>query len=129
MSKGTKQKFEGGATRSAKLQRYDLIPGDGDTASATRFGIGALIHGEGNWKAGGKDFIKAVINHLKGHVAALLTGDDTHRKFMHPNVPEDARDWDTDAIRCNADMLCWFRAHKPEEYQQALLELRCGDWR
>lgn len=123
-----KEKFEGGATRSKKLERYDLIPPEADLAMATRFGIGALVHGEGNWKSGGVEFIKAVINHLRGHLSSLLADEPplADAEYNHPKVLFEARDWDTDAITCNAAMLNWFRIHKPIEFCQALNELRQG---
>jgi hypothetical protein len=104
-----KQSFEGGATRSAKLERYDLIPPEGDHGAAIRFGIGFFVHGEGNWKQGGVGFIKGVVNHLRAHVAHMLITLGEEAEFKHAKVPAGARDRDTDAIRCNADMLCWFQ--------------------
>jgi hypothetical protein len=107
-----KKSFEGGATRSEKLERFDLIPPEADEAMARRFGLGAKKHGEGNWKGGGKDFIKACINHAKAHEAhlgkAAGKGDDN----------------DLDAIICNWGMLCWFRENKAQEYGEALAELK-----
>ena len=43
-----KQQFEGGATRTVKSERYDLIPPEAEAALARRFGLGAQRHGEGN---------------------------------------------------------------------------------
>lgn len=109
-----KSAYEGGATRSEKLERFDLIPPEAEEAMARRYGLGAEKHGEGNWKQGGADFIKACINHAKAHEAHFLS---------HFN---DSSDNDLDAIMCNWAMLCWFRENKPNDFQEALSELRNG---
>lgn len=103
-----KSKFEGGATRSEKRERFDLIPGEAEVALAERFGIGATKHGPKNWQNGGVDFITATINHAKAHEASLLMNGPDHD------------DDDLAAILCNWSMLAWFRRHKPEEYRAAL---------
>lgn len=110
-----KSPFENGSTRSAKLERFDLIPPEAEVAAARRFGLGSTKHGEGNWKGGGVAFIKATICHLKAHVASLTQND-----------PASYEDSDTDAIVWNAMALCWFRERKPKEFAQALQELRDG---
>ncbi len=102
-----KSTFEGGSTRSKKLERYDLIPGEADEANARRFGLGKEKHGARNWQNGGVEFIAETISHLDGHVASL--------KIHGPDHDDD----DVGAILCNASMLAWFRIHKPDEYRKA----------
>ncbi len=111
----SKTAFEGGATRSTKRERYDLIPPEAEAAYARRLALGAELHGEGNWKHGGKDFIKATINHLKAHIVSLLSRDSTA-----------SAESDTDAIVWNAGALAYFAKRKPAEFSQALEELGEG---
>ena len=110
----TKAAFEGGATRSEKQERYDLIPPELNDSAARRYGLGATKHGEGNWKQGEVAFIKACINHAKAHESHLL------------RTCGKSDDDDLDAIVCNWGMLCWFRSNKPDMYAQALKELHDG---
>jgi hypothetical protein len=100
--------FEGGATRSAKLERYDLIPPEAEQCEAKRFGIGAIAHGENNWKNGGAEFIAQVINHMRAHLNSLQINGPLHT------------DDDIGAIRWGTAALAWFRAHKPDEFLKAL---------
>lgn len=108
--KEAKRGFENGATRSQTNYRFDLIPAIAEMKVALRFGIGAQKHGEQNWKGGSKEFIKATISHLCGHITCLKrsgqTGDD--------NIG---------AVLCNASMLAWFEYYKPEEFLAAIKEL------
>lgn len=103
-----KATFEGGATRSAKAERYDLIPPEADEANALRFGLGAGKHGEHNWKNGGAAFISQCINHTRAHIVSL----QKHGPFHD--------DDDIGAVLANTSMLAWFRAHKPDEFLKAL---------
>jgi hypothetical protein len=109
-----KAAFEGGATRSEKLERYDLIPPEAEDALARRYGMGAKKHGEGNWKQGGVTFIKACVNHAKAHQSHLLA------------TCGESEDDDLGAILCNFGMLTWFRANKGDDYNKALMELKHG---
>lgn len=106
------QQYEGGATRSQKLERYDLIPVETLTALAFRFGLGAVKHGENNWKGGDKNFIKSCLNHLQCHYVSLV----------HHGTSTD--DDDIGAMLWNVGVLAWFRAYKPLEFDLALLEMR-----
>lgn len=112
----SKEAFEGGATRSEKLERFDLVPPEADILTARRFGLGAKKHGAGNWKNGGVEFIKATINHLKAHTASLLIND-----------PVTYEDDDLGGILWGGAALAWFRERKPTQYRQALWELREGN--
>src|SRR5579875_530911 len=91
----TKQKYEGGATRSEMKVRYDLIPREAIDALARRLTLGAQRHGENNWKSGGTEFRKATINHLLKHLL----------DYMEHGNENDAN---TDAIICNAAFLCHY---------------------
>jgi hypothetical protein len=93
----SKQTYEGGATRSVVEERYDLIPKEAIDALARRLAVGAVRHGENNWRRGGAEFRKATINHLMKHLLNYIE---------HGN--ED--DANTDAIICNAAFLCYFEA-------------------
>ena len=104
-----KDKFKGGATRSATKTRMDLVPACGLLRIGQRFGLGAEIHGEQNWKGGGKDFIKATINHLEQHTQRLKEG-----KVVDDHLG---------AIGWAAVALCWFAENKGEEFMAAIKEL------
>lgn len=105
-----KTAYEGGATRTEKAERYDLVPPEAIDAIARRMGLGVPKHGENNWRGGGVAFIKATINHLYAHLSALLKGDATDNHL--------------DAVTCNSAFLCWFKANKPHDYETALRSLR-----
>lgn len=107
-----KSSFEGGATRSAKTARYDLVPAEGTRAIAERYGIGAVKHGDNNWKQGGKEFIKATLSHMLGHVDNL--------KMTAGRAEDD----DIGAIGWAATALAWFRVHTPEDYYSALEDIQ-----
>lgn len=59
-------KFKSGATRTASLLRYDLIPPAALRAYAERCGIGAVIHGPGNWTKGLP--FSSCLTHLAEHL-------------------------------------------------------------
>jgi hypothetical protein len=92
--------FEGGATRSAMKERYDLVPAEAVAAIARRLALGAEKHGENNWRAGGPEFRKATISHLLKHLLNYIENGN-------------ADDANTDAIICNAAFLCHFEAREP----------------
>jgi len=98
-----------------KPERFDLIPPEAERVVARRFGLGAKKHGEDNWKKGGKEFIKACLNHLKAHTASLVEHD-----------PMTHDDDDVGAIIWNAMALAYFRERKPKEFALAFSELRDG---
>jgi len=96
----SKTVYEGGATRSAMTERYDLIPKAAVAALARRMGHGAKKHGENNWRNGGPEFRRATINHLMGHLLDYIENGN-------------ANEANTDAIICNAAFLCHFEASDP----------------
>ena len=109
MKQEPKDKFRGGATRSAASNRMDLVPGCGLLRIGRRYAMGSIAHGESNWKKGGKDFIKATINHAELHLQLLKDGkkQDDHLA----------------AIGWAAVALIWFQENRPKEYAAALREL------
>jgi hypothetical protein len=89
--------FEGGATRSAKAERRELIPKTAIDALARRLALGAARHGVNNWRQGGDEFRLATINHLLDHIFEYL---------------EHGGSENTDAIICNAAFLCEYEARE-----------------
>lgn len=94
-----KQTFEGGATRSVKDSRLDLIPASAARAMGRRLALGAAKHGENNWRGGGEEFRKATINHLLDHIFDYAENGNKNDK-------------NTDAIICNAAFLCEFEERR-----------------
>lgn len=92
--------FEGGATRTAKAERRELIPATAVTALARRLALGAAKHGVNNWRKGGPEFRLATVNHLLDHVFQYL---------------EHGGRENTDAIICNAAFLCEYEERTPYE--------------
>lgn len=66
------QKFKSGATRTPSRLRYDLIPPAAMRALAERFGIGAVIHGDTNWRKGIP--FSACIYHMEEHLQRFKEG-------------------------------------------------------
>lgn len=95
-----KSTFEGGSTRSALPERYDLIPKEALDALGRRLALGASIHGENNWRNGEEEFRRATINHLMKHLLDYIEAGNLN-------------DSNTDAIICNAAFLCYFEARSP----------------
>jgi hypothetical protein len=89
--------YKGGATRSELHGRRDLIPKEAIDAIARRLELGALRHGENNWRHGGEEFRRVTINHLFKHLSDYIE---------HGNQS----DANTDAIICNAAFLCEYEA-------------------
>lgn len=100
MSIKKKQKFEGGATRTATKVRMELVPAAALRGLGRRLALGATKHGENNWREGGEDFRKATIGHLLAHLADYLETGNT-------------KEANTDAIICNAAFLCHFEENSP----------------
>lgn len=109
----SKEQYEGDSTRSKVGCRMDLIPGEGLLDIGQRFYLGSLIHGEQNWKNGGKEFIKSVINHMEIHIQNFKAGLETQDDHIG-------------AIGWAATALSWFKIHKNKEFCDALNELNHG---
>lgn len=90
--------FEGGATRSVKAERRELMPKSAIDALSRRLALGAERHGVNNWRKGGKEFRLATVNHLLDHIFEYL---------------ERGGKENTDAIICNAAFLCEFEEKEP----------------
>jgi hypothetical protein len=89
--------YEGGATRSVKVERRELIPASAITSLARRLALGAAKHGVNNWRKGGEGFRLATLNHLLDHIF----------EYMERGGQENV-----DAIICNAAFLCEFEARE-----------------
>lgn len=96
--------FEGGATSSTQVERRELIPKSAIDAMGRRYALGAERHGVNNWRAGGAEFRLSRINHLLDHIYEYL---------------EHGGRENTDAIICNAAMLCEFE--EKEAYKGVVL--------
>lgn len=92
--------YEGGATRTPKTERRELIPSAAIDALARRLALGAKKHGVNNWRKGGPEFVQATVNHLLDHIFAYL---------------EHGGKENTDAIICNAAFLCHYEEKTPYE--------------
>lgn len=74
-------KVSGGGTRSEKAPPFHIVPGDGHRRTAQRFGLGAQIHGENNWKNSIKNekdaaaWAKEAYNHMQEHMLKMASGD------------------------------------------------------
>ena len=78
-----KQEYNGGAVRSERKPRYDLIRPEFLKGLAETLTIGAERYGEVNWQKGGADFIQDTLNHLFEHVLKLIDGDRTEDHISH----------------------------------------------
>ncbi|SVA86321.1 uncharacterized protein METZ01_LOCUS139175, partial [marine metagenome] len=60
--------YETGASRSADVEgvRYDLVPPEGVEAVAKAMHVGAVGHGDNNWKKGLKNSV--YVNHALRHI-------------------------------------------------------------
>ena len=64
--------YETGATRSADADgvRYDLVPPEGVEAVARAMHVGAVTHGDNNWKKGLRNSI--LVNHAMRHIVEYM---------------------------------------------------------
>lgn len=101
--------FKSGATSSNQLPRFDLIPRVALEILAKRYTIGAVKHGDFNYRKGFHDkaFIIDRINHLVEHLGALL-------------CPKDSDEWDDD----NIGAILWAAAFLAEVRQADPLLLK-----
>jgi len=116
-----KNKYEGGSSRSKSAYAYHLIPPVATRAMSDRWALGAVKHGEGNWKKGGVEFIKQCFNHMFNHFNKEL-------EHMYDNTIEQEESClgNLGAIMWNAGALTWFKRYKNKEYYQALKEIHEG---
>jgi hypothetical protein len=106
--------FEGGATRSSKGRRFDLIPRAANEALARRLELGAEQHGENNWKQGGAEFRRATVNHLLDHIYDYIEHGNAHEA-------------NTDAIITNAAFLCHFEAEDAKALPPGFYDVQITD--
>lgn len=62
-----------GGKKGQKLQRFDLIPNEFETALATHYGLGARKYEDRNWERGYKWSLS--VGALRRHLAAWLSGE------------------------------------------------------
>ncbi len=117
----TKNKFENNSSRSFSSYAYHLIPPCATRAMSDRWFLGAIKHGEGNWKKGGVEFIKQCFNHMISHYNKELES-----LFDSSLEKEPSADANLGAILWNAGALTWFKKYKLKEYIQALQEIHEG---
>ena len=69
--------YETGATRSADADgvRYDLVPPEGVEAVARAMHVGAVTHGDNNWKKGLRNSI--LVNHAMRHIVEYMKEGNT----------------------------------------------------
>lgn len=69
--------YETGATRSADAEgvRYDLVPPEGVEAVARAMHVGAVTHGDNNWKKGLRNSI--LVNHAMRHIVEYMKEGNT----------------------------------------------------
>jgi hypothetical protein len=69
--------YETGATRSADAEgvRYDLVPPEGVEAVAKAMHVGAVTHGDNNWKKGLRNSI--LVNHAMRHIVEYMKEGNT----------------------------------------------------
>jgi hypothetical protein len=71
-----KERCPSGSTRSADVKaRYDLVSPFGLRRLALRYGLGAAVHGDHNWRRGQP--YSVVVKHMMEHLALFMQGDDT----------------------------------------------------
>src|SRR5712664_3135525 len=85
--------FSGGATRSDRKPRFDLIPFEFLEAVAMVLTAGAARFGDYNWKRGGKEFFLDAWNHAFVHLQKFKEGDESEEHLAH--------------LACNVMFLIW----------------------
>jgi len=87
------QHFPGGARRSDRKPRFDLIPFELLEAIAEALTEGTAKYGPHNWKRGGKDFFLDAWNHAFVHLQKFKEGDRCEDHLAH--------------LACNVAFLIW----------------------
>jgi hypothetical protein len=73
----------GGARRTDRKPRFDLIPLEFLEAVAMALSTGAIQYGPYNWKRGGKDFFLDAWNHAFVHLQKFKEGDTSEDHLGH----------------------------------------------
>ena len=85
--------FAGGARRSDRKPRFDLIPFEFLESVAEVLTTGAAKYGPRNWQRGGKDFFLDVWNHAFVHLERFKEGDMSQDHLAH--------------LACNVAFMVW----------------------
>ncbi len=93
MRKSRSHRFRGGARRSDRKPRFDLIPWEFLEAVAVVLAEGATRYGSHNWKRGGRDFFVDAWNHAFVHLEKFKEGDQSEDHLAH--------------LACNVVFLLW----------------------
>jgi len=87
------RRFPGGARRSDRKPRFDLIPFEFLESVAEVLTRGAARYGPYNWKRGKKDFFLDAWNHTFVHLQKFKEGDTSEDHLGH--------------LACNAAFMIW----------------------
>ena len=87
------RRFPGGARRSDRKPRFDLIPFEFLESIAEALTRGAARFGSYNWKRGQKDFFLDAWNHAFVHLQMFKEGDTSEDHLGH--------------LACNVAFLVW----------------------
>jgi dATP/dGTP diphosphohydrolase len=87
------RRFPGGARRSDRKPRFDLVPFEFLEAVAEVLTSGAGRYGPYNWKRGRKDFFLDAWNHALVHLQKFKEGDRREDHLAH--------------LACNVAFLVW----------------------
>ena len=87
------RRFAGGAQRTDRKPRFDLIPFEFLEAVALVLTRGAARYGPCNWKRGKKDFFLDAWNHAFVHLQKFKEGDKREDHLAH--------------LACNVAFLVW----------------------
>jgi hypothetical protein len=93
MNQSRTHRFRGGARRSDRKPRFDLIPSEFLEAVAVALTEGAAKYGAYNWRRGGKDFFIDAWNHAFVHLHKFKEGDQSEDHLAH--------------LACNVIFLVW----------------------
>jgi len=92
-SQRTVRRFPGGARRSDRKPRFDLIPFEFLESVAEVLTRGAARYGPYNWKRGRKDFFLDAWNHAFVHLQKFKEGDRSEDHLGH--------------LACNVAFMVW----------------------
>ena len=87
------RRFPGGARRTERQPRFDLIPFEFLESVAEELTRGAAKYGPYNWKRGQKDFFLDAWNHAFVHLQKFKEGDRSEDHLAH--------------LACNVAFMVW----------------------
>src|SRR5690349_16687004 len=97
MHKSTRKRFRGGAVRSDRKLRFDLVPHEFLEALAEVLTAGAETYGAYNWQRGQRDFFIDAWNHAFVHLQMFKEGDRSEDHLAQ--------------LACNVLFLIWAVKH------------------